>query len=177
MAWCSANPTSGQAVGSISPKSMGSPGCNPKQWKPCEVSKTFPNTPSWPVGCKPFSSIKYPGGKSSTGWQSSSCGSYSGLSHKITVNGKTEDPGWKSGTVLSWLDSRSCSNILIDEADSDTLKAHVCAAYLNAKLAEDSGKRFPVSSTDVKNCYLDRKLGTRSVTDSQLLAYFKQTCA
>ncbi|MCX7279121.1 MAG: hypothetical protein NTZ15_17685 [Burkholderiales bacterium] len=177
MAWCSANPTSGQAVGSISPKSMGNPGCNPKQWKPCETTQTFPNTPSWPSGCKPFSTIKYPGGKSSTNWVSGQCRTYSGLSHKITVNGQTQDPGWNSGTVLSWLDSRSCSNILIDEADSDTLKAHTCAAYLNAKLAEDNGKRFPVSSADVKACYQERKLGTRSVTDAQLLAYFKQTCA
>jgi hypothetical protein len=177
MAWCSANPTSGQAVGSISPKSMGNPGCNPKQWKPCETTQTFPNTPSWPSGCKPFSTIKYPGGKTSTNWVSGQCRTYSGLSHKITVNGQTQDPGWSTGTVLSWLDSRSCSNILIDEADSDTLKAHTCAAYLNAKLAEDNGKRFPVSSADVKACYQERKLGTRSVTDAQLLAYFKQTCA
>jgi hypothetical protein len=90
------------------------------------------------------------------------------------------DPGWDSGTKLSWLadkKGRSCSNILIDEADAETLLAHTCAAYLNACIAKENGTPFPLTPDDVKTCYSNSTLGGHAVTDAQLLAFFKQTCA
>lgn len=181
MAWYSANPKTGTVRNSLSVHSTGTPGCTPKKWKPCEVTTTFPttNVPKWPANCKPFDKILKQGSLIKTTWVAGNCSQYSGLNHKITKSGSTVpvDPGWSSGTCLTWLDTRSCSNILIDEADSDTLKAHVCAAYLNACIAEEKNAAFPLSSLDVQNCYLTKKLGGHDVTDTDLIAFFKQTCA
>jgi hypothetical protein len=185
MAWYSANPHTGTVRNSLSVHSTGTPGCTPKKWKPCDATTTttvtFPttNVPRWPTSCKPFDKIEKQGYSTQISWKASNCSTYAGLNHKITKSGSNVpvDPGWSTGTCLTWLDSRSCSNLLIDEADADSLKAHVCAAYLNACIAEESNKPFPLSSADVQTCYTTKKLGGHDVTDADLLAFFKQTCA
>jgi len=178
IAWVSANPKTGTIAASHTPRSSGTPGCTPAKWKPCEVTTTFPNVPKWPSDCKPFDTIYPPNSTTPLTWSGSNCQTYSGLMYQnTTTSGTKVDPGWSTGTKLTWLDSRSCSNLLIAEAGSDTLKVHACAAYLNARCAEDNKTKFPLSSADVINCYMTKTLGGRAVSDADLLAFFKQTCA
>jgi hypothetical protein len=175
VAWASANPKTGKASASRSPRASGAPGLSPSKWKPVQSSTTFPNT-KWPTNVKPFHTIKNSNNQS-INWNPSYCNQYSGLLYKNTVGSTKVDPGWSSGTVFGWLDSRSVSNLLIDEADAGSLKAHVCAAYLNALMAEGKNTKFLVSSADVYACYMNKMVGGRSVNDTELTAFFAQTCA
>ncbi len=162
IAWVSANPKTGTVTASHTPRSSGTPGCTPVKWKPCEVTTTFPNVPKWPSDCKPFDTIYPPNSTTPLTWSGSNCQTYSGLMYQnTTTSGTKVDPGWSTGTKLTWLDSRSCSNLLIAEA----------------RCAEDNKTKFPLSSADVINCYMTKTLGGRAVSDADLLAFFKQTCA
>ncbi|MDB5851158.1 MAG: hypothetical protein JWP29_4910, partial [Rhodoferax sp.] len=143
ISWASANPKTGKASASRSPRASGAPGLSPTKWKPVQTSTTFPIA-KWPTGYKPFGTIKNSKNTPVT-WNPTYCNQYSGLLYKNTVGSTKVDPGWSSGTALSWLDSRSISNVLIDEADAGSLKAHVCAAYLNALIAENNNAKFLIS--------------------------------
>jgi hypothetical protein len=185
VAWVSANPASGaKTSASRSPRASGASGIAVAKWKPVEVSATFPACPKWPTGCKPFDKVV----KVTKDWNNKDVYSdvffnaaefktYSGLTYQVSKNGVTQDAGWASGTVLSWLDNRSISKLLIDEAGSDTLKANVCAAYLSALLAEQGGPAYLLSSAAVKAIYQTKTLGTTVVNNTNLLAFFKQTLA
>ncbi len=178
IAWVSANPKTGKIAASRTPRSSGDPGFTPVKWKPCEDGQTFPHV-KWPSACKPFQTLYPPKSGIPASWDPRNCKTYSGFKYKnpSTAGRGPVDPGWNTGTKLTWLDSRSCSNLLIDEADAGTLKAHVCAAYLNALYAEEYGKKFPIKSSAVYICYRDGTLGGRKVSNDDLLAFFKQTCA
>jgi hypothetical protein len=185
VAWLSANPANGgTASASRSPRASGASGIAVNKWKPVQTTTTFPSCPKWPTGCKPFDKIVKVttdlSGKAQYTemfFNAAEFKTYSGLTYQYSKNGVTQDSGWTSGTVLSWLDNRSISKLLIDEAGSDTLKANVCAAYLSALLAEQGGPAYLLSSAAVKTIYQTKTLGTTVVSPTNLLAFFKQTLA
>lgn len=186
VAWLSANPTNGgTASASRSPRASGSSGIAVAKWKPIQTTTTFPACPKWPTGCKPFDKVvkvttDYKGKTvyTDTYFDPAQFKNYTGLTYLYTdKSGVTQDAGWISGTVLTWLDTRSISKLLIDEAGSDTLKANVVAAYLSALLAEQGGPAYLLSSAAVKTIYETKTLGKTVVSNTNLRAFFKQTLA
>ena len=178
MAWLSANPSGACDPAALS-HSVGhnALGRSPGYWRPNKYGKTFEGP--WPNDTAPFQTLTYKknGNLVIKTWVFAAWSGYSDLPYD---NGSGGDAGWNTGKVLAWLgDSRSISRILIEE--SGTLKWHVCAAYLNAKMSEQAGlsgsSAYALTSLEVQEIYSSRRLvaGGSILSDSVLNSFFDQT--
>ena len=179
LAWQSYNPKGGGTV-CVSHTVGGRPlGCKPDGYKPkCGYGYTTFSTRCWPNGTKPFDSCKqvdYWGKCStSTSWSPSSWSTYKDLAHKDESG---NDAGWGTGTKCSWLDSRSLSQILLEESPTSGgwLKYYICGAYLNA--LNDSN--YALTPTDCQRLYTTGQLTPDGpvLTSSECKAFLEQTWA
>lgn len=183
----------GGACASHSPQYGNPCGNLPCDWKPkCtstyQQKKTFRNQSGvskcdWPSTVKPFDTCVKPVYDSygrDTGKVQTIKYSYSQQSYYQDLPRRKKDgqcAGWKTGSLppAYFNDSRTCSEILCDEADFDSLKAHLVAAYLNCKR---DPYNYPVKLTELELICREGKLvpGGQRLSDSDLRAFLKQTC-
>jgi hypothetical protein len=166
MAWMSYHPQGDVAVRcpshTVNPNTLGK---SPGYWKPNLGGKTFQGP--WPSAVAPFTTVKKQNG-TSVSWVANNWNYYDKL---------VDGAGWAAGTPASMLgDSRSFSRILMD--DNGTLIWHLCAAYLNALMNEQSGgpaNGYALTSTEV--IALANKTLMGNVTTSNLKDFLNQTWA
>lgn len=179
LAWQSYNPKGGGTV-CVSHTVGGRPlGCKPDGYKPkCGYGYTTFSTRCWPNGTKPFETCKkvdYWGRCStSTSWSSSSWSTYKDLPQKDDYG---QDAGWSTGTKCSWLDSRSLSQILLEESPTSAgwLKYYICGAYLNALYDPN----YALTPAECQRLYMTGQLTLDGpvLTSDECKAFLEQTWA